>query len=185
MEFSQETLARLGLADGASPEDIQKKIGELADKLAELTKPAPVVEVAEPVPVTAKPAVDLSAEIKAEAAKIAEAAERERKIAAAVEKALSDGKVTTAQRDSATAFATANLEGFEKFVEAAPVVVPVAKDKAAPKPASKTKRSAADKIGEAAAGLDPARYALHLAALAYAEENNVDYTKAALAVSRR
>jgi len=186
MALPKETLARLGLAEDAGPEDVQKAIDSLADKLAALT-PAVSVAVEPPAPVVAavEPPPDLTAQIQAEAAKLHEKAEHERNVAAAVEKALADGKITAAQKPDAETFAAANLEGFKKFVEAMPVVAPVGKDKLATRTASKTKRAANDYIGDAAVAFNPERLNLHLAAVAYSEENKVSYAQAALAVSRK
>jgi hypothetical protein len=197
MALPKETLARLGLAEDAGPEDVDKKITELTDKLAELTKPP---EAVPPPPAQAAAGKETSptgaAVAEMIAAGIKEADEKrahEQRITAALKLALESGKITAAMKPGAEKFAAADIEAFEKFVEAAPVLAPVGKFGAsgeAPAKVDPLLRHPSDHVGIAASSYDPQRFALHQNAIAYMDRakaagKTITYRAAVEALTRK
>lgn len=116
MPFSSEFLKELGLADGASSEDVEKAV---TAKLA--AKPAA------PPPELAAQLEQLSARVEglATAAASAETEKASARVKAIVEKAVSEGRVTVAERPWFEALAAAKPDEAEKFAAALPVRAPV------------------------------------------------------------
>lgn len=135
----KKLIAKLGLPETATEEDVLARIGELATKTSEKTVEVVAKDIKTALEL--KDEDDLStvvasihalkqgqktsvskAEFDALAKKLLE-----RDVTEVVAKAMTDGKITPEQKEWATEYATKDLRGFETFVAKAAVVVPLDK----------------------------------------------------------
>lgn len=131
-------IAKLGLPENATEEDVLAKIGEIAAKASQTTEVvakdikvalglgenddvSTVVASIHALNQTAKNGVS-KADFDALSKKLLD-----RDVTEVVAKALAAGKVTPDQKDWATEYATKDLAGFETFVAKAPVIIPMEK----------------------------------------------------------
>lgn len=156
----EKLIKLLGLKEGATEEEVLSRLTEILEKSAETEKEdkeeEPGKEETQMVanktvldllglPGTAK-TEDVTARIMSfkagdSALKIRveqlEKQDRERKAADLVSMALKEGKISAAQKDWANTYALSDPNGFELFVEKAPVVVPMGKMSYASDPVKK------------------------------------------------
>lgn len=127
MKFSAETLKLLGLADGASQEDIEKAVSSLFTAKVEAEK-----KVASIPDTKASIREELAAEREALRAQVREefAAERAKadratRVAALLSKATADGKVVADNREAMSALAGSDPDAFERLLPSFAVLAPV------------------------------------------------------------
>lgn len=134
----KKLIAKLGLPETATEEDVLAKIGELAtqkDKTVEVVAKdiktalelteaddlSTVVASIHALKQTTKTSVS-KVEFDALAKKLLD-----RDVTEVVAKAMTEGKITPDQKDWATDYATKDMKGFETFIAKAAVVVPITK----------------------------------------------------------
>lgn len=120
MKFSADTMKLLGLADGASPEDVEKAVTRLAAEKA----PAPDVEKAAAVAVE-KFRADFEKSIREQLERESAQNARKTRVAGLIERAETEGKLVADNREALTALAAADPDAFEKVLPGLKVVAPV------------------------------------------------------------
>ncbi len=126
-EMNPETLKLLGLADGASQEDVKKAVESLVAAKAAAEKLAATVPDAKEL-VRQEMAAEresLRAEIRTEMAAERAKVDRAARVASLVERAASEGKVVADNREALSALAAADPDAFEKVLPGLTVLAPV------------------------------------------------------------
>lgn len=120
MKLSADTLKLLGLADGASLEDIDKAVIKLAAEKA----PAPDVEKAAAAAVERFRA-DFEKSVREQLERESAQNARKARVADLVKRAESEGKLVADNRESLTKLAAADPDAFEKVLPGLQVLAPV------------------------------------------------------------
>lgn len=120
MKFSAETMKLLGLADGASQDDIEKAVTRLAAE-----KPATLdVEKAAAAAVE-KFRADFEKSVREQLERESAQNARKTRVAGLLERAETEGKLVADNREALTTLAAADPDAFEKVLPGLKVVAPV------------------------------------------------------------
>lgn len=121
MKFSAETMKLLGLADGASPEDLEKAVTRLA---AEKAGPPPDVEKAAAAAVE-KFRADFEKSVREQLERDSAKKTRETRVATLLQRAELEGKLVADNRERLTKLCAADPDAFESTLPDLKVIAPV------------------------------------------------------------
>ena len=166
MKFSAETMKLLGLADGASQEDLEKAVNRLAAE-----KPAASdVEKAAAAAVE-KFRADFEKSVREQLERESAQNARKARVAGLVERAETEGKLVADNREALTTLAAADPDAFEKVLPGLKVLAPV-------KRWHQAARQPAEKVAVADVMNSETSKELHERALALSAEKKVSYSEA-------
>jgi phage I-like protein len=166
MKLSADTLKLLGLADGASLEDIDKAVVKLAAEKA----PAPDVEKAATAAVE-KFRADFEKSVREQLERESAQNARKTRVAGLIERAEVEGKLVADNREALTALAAADPESFEKVLPGLKVLAPVKRWHTA-------SRQGAEKVAVSDVMNPETSKELHERAMALSADKKVSYSEA-------
>lgn len=166
MKLSADTLKLLGLADGASLEDIDKAVVKLAAEKPDV----PDVERAAAAAVE-KFRADFEKSVREQLERESAMNARKTRVAGLIERAETEGKLVADNREALTALAAADPESFEKVLPGLKVLAPVKKWHT-------VSRQSAEKAGVADVMNPETSKELHERALVLSAEKKVSYSEA-------
>lgn len=168
MNLSADTLKLLGLADGASLEDISKAVVKLAAE--KVTAPAPDVEKAAAAAVE-KFRADFEKSVREQLERESAQNARKTRVSGLLERAETEGKLVADNREALTSLAAADPDAFEKVLPGLKVLAPVRRWHTA-------SRQNAEKVAVSDVMNPESSKELHERATALAAEKKVSYSEA-------